>query len=115
MDLPVIPDEKLRVGKATKQDIGKNPLLTERRPSLKGNAPLWYYILAEAQQAFKNDATTIRLGPVGGRIVAEVFIGLLLGDQCSFLSQFPSWQPIRAFTSRGKFGMAELIKQALKA
>lgn len=115
MGLPVIPDEKLRVGKATKGDTKKNPPLTERRPSLKENAPLWYYILAEAQQAFKNDATTIRLGPVGGRIVAEVFIGLLLGDQCSFLSQYPSWRPIGAFTTRGKFGMAELIKQAKNA
>jgi len=71
--------------------------------------------LAEAQQAFKNDATTIRLGPVGGRIVAEVFIGLLLGDQCSFLSQYPSWKPIGAFTTGGKFGMAELIKQPQNA
>lgn len=115
MDLPVIPDKKLRVGKATKEDIKKNPLLTDCRPSLIGNAPLWYYILAEAQQAFKNDATPIRLGPVGGRIVAEVFIGLLLADQCSFLSLYPSWQPIRAFTTRGKFGMAELIKQAKNA
>jgi hypothetical protein len=115
MGLPVIPDEKLRVGKATKDDTMKNPPLTERRPSLKDNAPLWYYILAEAQQGFKTDATTIRLGPVGGRIVAEVFIGLLLGDHRSFLSQYPSWQPIGAFTVRGKFGMAELIRQALKA
>jgi heme peroxidase len=115
MGLPVIPDEKLRVGKATKAETKKNPPLTERRPSLKENAPLWYYILAEAQQAFKNDATTIRLGPVGGRIVAEVFIGLLLGDQRSFLSQYPSWRPIGAFTTRGKFGIAELIKQAQNA
>jgi len=115
MDLPVIPDKKLRIGKATKEDSEDNPLLTSRRPSLKENAPLWYYILAEAQQGFKTDATHIRLGPVGGRIVAEVFIGLLLADQYSFLSQDPSWKPIRAFTHRGKFGMAELIKQAMLA
>jgi hypothetical protein len=115
MGLPVIPDKKLRLGKATEEDRKKNPLLTDCRPSLRENAPLWYYILAEAQQAFKNDATTIRLGPVGGRIVAEVFIGLLLGDHSSFLSQYPSWRPIRAFTNRGTFGMAELIRQAQKA
>jgi len=115
MDEKVIKDEDLRVGKATEGDTENNPLLIRISPKFKDNAPLWYYVLAEAQQAFRTDATTIRLGPVGGRIVAEVFIGLLLGDQCSFLSQFPSWQPIRAFTTRGKFGMAELIKQALKA
>ena len=115
MDEKVIKDDDLRVGKATEDDTEGNPLLVRISPKFKDNAPLWYYILAEAQQGFKTDATTIRLGPVGGRIVAEVFIGLLLGDQRSFLSQYPSWQPIGAFTVRGKFGMAELIRQALKA
>ncbi len=115
MDEKVIKDEDLRVGKATEGDTENNPLLIRISPKFKDNAPLWYYVLAEAQQAFRTDATRIRLGPVGGRIVAEVFIGLLLGDQCSFLSQYPSWQPIGAFTTRGKFGMAELIKQALNA
>ena len=115
MDLPVIPDEKLRIGKATKDDNENSPLLTSRRPWFKDNAPLWYYILAEAQQAFRNNATTIRLGRVGGRIVTEVFVGLLLGDQHSFLSQNPSWKPFTDFTHRGKFGIAELIKQAQNA
>jgi hypothetical protein len=55
-------------------------------------------------------------GPSGGRIVAEVFIGLLLGDQFSFLSQDPSWKPLKEFATTGrKFGMAELIKQAMRA
>jgi len=36
---------------------------------------------------------TPRLGPVGGRIVAEVFLGILFGDPHSFLSQEPDWQP----------------------
>jgi hypothetical protein len=33
------------------------------------------------------------LGPVGGRIVAEVFIGLLEGDHVSYLRQDPDWTP----------------------
>ena len=49
MDVRVISDQKLRVGKATEDDSKKNPPLTDCRPSLKENAPLWYYILAEAQ------------------------------------------------------------------
>jgi hypothetical protein len=114
-----IPDRKLKVGKATEEDGKKNKRLTEISARFRGNAPLWYYVLAEAQQAFEDDATPIRLGPVGGRIVAEVFIGLLLGDQYSFLSQYPSWRPFKQFTAdgteEGKFGMAELIKQAMKA
>jgi hypothetical protein len=30
---------------------------------------------------------------VGGRIVAEVFIGLLEGDHMSYLQQDPDWTP----------------------
>jgi hypothetical protein len=33
------------------------------------------------------------LGPVGGRIVAEVMLGLLLADPTSYLSGQPHWQP----------------------
>jgi hypothetical protein len=51
--------------------------------------PLWYYILAEAKVA--NGGVT--LGPVGGRIVAETLIGLLLADPTSYLSVYPRFQP----------------------
>ncbi len=119
MDAKVVPDEKLLVGKAIviKPPAKRNKPITEISTKFAGNAPLWFYILAEAQQAFDgNNATPIRLGSVGGRIVAEVFIGLLLGDQCSFLSQYPSWRPNKEFfNTECKFGMAELIKQAMKA
>jgi hypothetical protein len=119
MDAEVIPDEKLLVGKAIvlKPSDKPNKPILEISTKFAGNAPLWFYILAEAQQGFDgNNATPIRLGPVGGRIVAEVLIGLLLGDQYSFLSQDPSWKPFEEFTTtRDEFGMAELIKQAMKA
>jgi hypothetical protein len=115
MGVPVIPDEKLRVGKATEEDAPENLPITEFGDSFKHRAPLWFYILAEAQQAFQNDETPIMLGPVGGRIVAEVFIGLMLGDSHSFLSQDPEWTPDPSFLNNDKkFGMAELIKQAIK-
>jgi hypothetical protein len=91
--LPVIPDELLRIGKATENDNDKNMRLVEISPMFRGNAPLWYYLLAEAQQHFKDNATPIRLGPLGGRIVGEVFVGLLLGDSHSFLNQDPLWRP----------------------
>lgn len=51
--------------------------------------PLWYYILKEAEVC----AGGRRLGPVGGRIVAEVLIGLLEGDRLSFLRADPCWKP----------------------
>jgi hypothetical protein len=67
-------------------------------------APLWYYILkeAEVQQAGK------RLGQVGSRIVAEVFVGMLEGDPLSFLSFNPTWTPTLGPTP-GKFKMADLL------
>lgn len=112
MRVPVIPDDRLRVGKATAEDSDQNPLLTDISPRFAGKAPLWYYILAEAQQQFDgDDQTPIRLGPVGGRVVAEVFVGLLYGDKYSYLYD-PTWQPIPSFTFGGKFGIVELIKQA---
>src|SRR5436305_2070323 len=44
---------------------------------------------------FRSDVTinTPRLGPVGGRIVAEVFLGLMFGDAHSLLSLDPHWHP----------------------
>jgi len=115
MGFPVIPDKKLKVGKAADEDAADNRPLTDVSAEFAGKAPLWYYILAEAQQVFKNNATPIQLGPVGGRIVGEVFVGLMLGDRHSFLSQDPLWAPAKELTRDGKFGMAELITQAMKA
>jgi hypothetical protein len=115
MGVPVIPDDKLRIGKATEEDAATNIRLVDVSPNFRNKAPLWYYVLAEAQQEFVNNQTPIRLGPVGGRIVGEVFVGLLLGDRHSFLNQAPHWQPIPEFTKDGQFGMAELIAQAMQA
>src|SRR5436309_15416528 len=115
MGVPVIPDDRLRVGKATEEDAAANIHLADISPKFRKNAPLWYYVLAEAQQAFVDNQTPIRLGPVGGRIVGEVFVGLLLGDRHSFLNQTPLWQPIPEFARDGKFGMVELIAQAMQA
>jgi hypothetical protein len=109
MGRPVIPDDRLRVGTANEDDTPTNPLLTSISPNFADNAPLWYYILAEAQQEFVDNDTPIRLGPVGGRIVGEVFVGLLFGDAHSYLRQQPGFRPRDEFTRNGHFGMAELI------
>lgn len=122
MCLPVIPDEKLFVGKATEADMMpdangtiNNPIIASLHPTFIGKAPLWYYILAEAQHAFLNNNTPLCLGPVGGRIVGEVFVGLLLGDKHSYLNQQPGWQPNQKFLLNGKFGITALLKQAMLA
>jgi len=53
-----------------------------------------------------------QLGPVGGRIVAETFIGLLLADETSYFSQDPIWKPSKA-NAQGRFGLKEFIQTAL--
>jgi hypothetical protein len=121
MGLEPIPDSKLRVGKANEDGLGNgkkkgsNPLITDISPNFADNAPLWYYVLADAQQEFQNNGTPLRLGPVGGRIVGEVFAGLMFGDAGSVLNH-PTWTPhVDFLNKKGKFGMAELITQAQKA
>jgi hypothetical protein len=115
LGVDVIPDEDLRVGKANEDGRTTNIRLIDISPAFQDNAPLWYYILADSQKVFKDNNTPIRLGPVGGRIVGEVFVGLLLGDRHSFLSQDPNFQPMDTFLKNGKFGMAELVAQAVQA
>ncbi|MGZ8485756.1 MAG: peroxidase family protein [Candidatus Binatia bacterium] len=58
-------------------------------PSFVESTPLFYYILKEAE--LMEDG--LRLGPVGGRIVAEVFIGLLQLDDDSYLNSQRNWLP----------------------
>jgi hypothetical protein len=55
----------------------------------------------------------VKLGPVGGRIVAEVFAALLRGDPTSYLNQETAFEPIPQFTHDGQFGLTELINVAL--
>ncbi len=117
MGIEPIEDRDLKIGKGTEANSKKNKSILEISANFKDNAPLWCYILAEAQNtSFKNDDdATFTLGPVGGTIVAEVFIGLLLGDSHSYLSLFPKWKPLKKITKNGKFGMRELIDAALQA
>src|SRR3954452_4257325 len=56
---------------------------------LAHRTPLWFYILREALVATGGE----HLGPVGGRIVAEVMVGLVSGDRQSYLRQDPDWTP----------------------
>lgn len=67
--------------------------------------PLWYYILKEA----KVQERGLRLGQVGSRILAEVFVGLLRGDPGSFLNLYPSWKPTLPSATPGDFTMADLL------
>ena len=118
--LPAIADEDLVIGKAIAD--GPNKTITQVARGFAGNAPLWTYILSEAQvTSWQNagpvadkNAIPIRLGPVGGRLVAEVFASLLRGDHTSYLYAEPRFEPIAEFAPGGTFGLAELINVALR-
>ena len=72
--------------------------------------PLWYYVLAEARSR-RNGG--LHLGPVGGRIVAEVLVGLLEADPDSYLQPAPGLDAASCSgRDAGDFTMVDLVKFA---
>ena len=96
-------------GEAVARVIGLEPLpqdaLGLRALGWEGETPLWYYVLKEAEI----QASGQRLGEVGGRIVAEVLLGLLEGDPHSYRNVDPHWRPTLPGTRDGEFTMADLL------
>ena len=132
MRVTPMPDNKIIIGKAVDDpdNTGKEPdqkgtmaELIAKDNNLKpfqGKCPLWAYILAEAfwykatvdiPVTEKKKITTPQLGPVGGRIVAEVFLGMMFGDNDSLLRQDANWRP--TITKNGEFFLKDLVKYAL--
>jgi len=101
MCIEPMSDDEILIGKAV-DGGGTFTKVTDASPVFADNCPLWTYILAEAMQ--NKEAVTLpvtgnvsvsspKLGPFGGRIVAEVFLGLMYQDKHSYLSQAPCWHP----------------------
>src|SRR3954451_6996010 len=65
-----------------------------------GETPLWLYILKEAEVLHDGD----RLGPVGGRIVGDVLVGIVDADPESFRAVDPAWTPSLPARRAGAFG-----------
>lgn len=125
MKLTPLTDDQIIIGKAVDTPSGDDVLgPLSKLPQLaafKGKCPLWTYILAEAAN-YRADldipvtpamkVSTPQLGPVGGRIVAEVFLGMLFGDNDSFLSAEPDWIP--SIRSKAKqFALRDIVAYAL--
>jgi hypothetical protein len=114
MELDVIPDEEILIGTAetgSKETDGAARIV-DVDPSFRDSAPLWTYVLAEARRNFyRGPEKKAQLGPVGGRIVAEVFVGLMLADDRSYLKQKPDWTP--TLGSHNKFTLADLLRAAV--
>jgi hypothetical protein len=109
MGVDVLTEEQLVVGKATGDAEDEQTPLTDIDPGFLDNAPLWYYVLAEAQI----DPADTKLRGVGARIVAEVFINLMLGDSNSFLAQSPGWHPTELIPAgSSQFDMPAFVRRA---
>jgi hypothetical protein len=74
--------------------------------TLRTRTPLWFYVLREAELQHDGE----RLGDVGGRIVAEVILGLIEGDRQSYLRQDPGWTP--TYGQAGSFRTSDLLTAA---
>ena len=72
---------------------------------MESSTPLWFYILRESEIAENG----LRLGPVGSRIVGEVFIGLLKADADSYLAVDRHWKPVLPSKQAGQFHITDLL------
>ncbi len=105
---------QLPSGQRIARAMGIEPLtddelgLTALADDFIDSAPLWYYVLKEAE----NRTGGASLGPVGGRIVAEVLLGLLKGDSFSYSNVEPNWRRFLGKTD-GEFAMPDLVSFAL--
>jgi hypothetical protein len=112
MGINPIDDDKLLDKLDEKLDKGVLDLLgtskTKVRKDLENCAPLWFYILREAEL----EAGGGHLGPVGGRIVAEVLIGVVAADPESYLALDPDWTPTLP-AHEGAFGLRDLLVPAV--
>ncbi|WP_174279039.1 peroxidase family protein [Sphingomonas bacterium] len=112
-----------------KVDDDRKTLATRRKKfgddnhaAIAGATPLWYYILREAElfgtmRAPNDPFGGQHLGPVGSRIVAETFVGLLWMDQTSFLHSQTPFRPVlglpKPLPASERFTLADLIRYAL--
>lgn len=122
MGVVPLPDGEIKIGKFTGDPTDTLTPILEISPVFKDNCPLWTYVLAETKEVTVpvetkqgvKSITTRQLGEVGGRIVAETFVGLLLADETSYFNQDPTWTPHQVGPD-GRFGLRDLVRAALQA
>ena len=97
-------------GKTGNGGASLDGLTPEQKTAIATATPLWFYILREAELPPYN---TERLGAVGGRIMAEVIVGLLQRDPNSYLYLDPAWKPVAPLApTAGSFTFADLLRFA---
>jgi len=123
LGLTPLENKELKVGKATLEGMTENHSIEEYGDSFKAGAPLWFYVLAEAQHLWtqkvlkmskasdaERNAVPTYLGPVGGQLVAQSFIALLKNDPQSILYADTQWRP--KYLRQGRFDMPALVVAA---
>jgi Animal haem peroxidase len=101
-------------GQAVARRIGTQRVFTngelDLEPSFGKEAPLWFYILNEAERLGEGE----RLGPTGGRIVAETFLALVKSDPASYLNVEPGWRPAPPFVEKegDPFQLKDIVRLA---
>jgi len=94
-------------GEAVARAMGITPLepraIGLARYGWVDETPLWLYVLREAEMLCGGE----RLGPVGGRIVGDVLVGILDSDPESFRAHAPDWRPW--LTGNGSFSLAHVL------
>jgi hypothetical protein len=111
-------------GQSIAREIGAKVLTGDNDPFLKQlrsfdthkedfnldkSTPLWVYVLNEGLALGDGGR---HLGPVGGRIVGEVFVGLLEADQSSYFNADRRWKPTlpqRSGQVTGDFKMIDFL------
>jgi Animal haem peroxidase len=98
-------------GEAVAEAMGEAPLTDDplglRAAGWAGETPLWLYFLAESASLGRGE----QLGPSGGRIVAEVLIGILDADPGSYRANDPGWTPTLPAREE-RFGLTDLLLAA---
>lgn len=93
MGAKVLSDDELWNKKNQRETVGDWPeghsFYNANKKWLEAAAPLWYYILKEAEVRTHGH----HLGEVGARIVGETLVGLVWFDHFSYLFQMPNWTP----------------------
>jgi Animal haem peroxidase len=95
-------------GESVADTMGERPLSPDEvglaASGWDAETPLWYYVLRESDVRADGEA----LGPVGGRIVAEVLIGIIDADPRSYRAMSPDWEP--PLPARGPdFGLTDML------
>ena len=105
LGLPSYQDVALAVGATpyTNAQLDPTGSLGLDNPGWGGKAPLWFGILKESELAENGT----RLGPTGGRIMAETIIGIIDADKDSYFHAPQAWSP-----QGGSFGIADLLLAA---